>query len=126
MAALCTANHGCVPGGNRMRVLHFFKAAIPDSMGGIEQVIHQLSMGAQKHGIESVVLALTRGEPRVTEHDGYRVHLIKTSFELASTGFSMGAFKAFAQLAKQADVVHYQYPWPFMDLVHFVTRCNKP
>ena len=109
-----------------MRVLHFFKAAMPDSMGGIEQVMHQLSMGAQKHGIDSDVLALTRGEPRVIEQDGYRVHLVKSSFELASTGFSVDAFKTFARLAKHADVVHYQYPWPLMDLVHFVTRCNKP
>ena len=109
-----------------MRVLHFFKAAMPESMGGIEQVMHQLCIGAQKYGVDSEVLALTRGEPRIVECDGYRVHLIKSSFELASTGFSVSAFRNLARLARQADVVHYHYPWPFMDLVHFATRCGKP
>lgn len=32
----------------------------------------------------------------------------------------------FAQLAKEADIIHYHFPWPFMDLVHFLTRVKKP
>lgn len=109
-----------------MRVLHFFKTALPDSIGGIEQVIHQLAMGASHHGVTSDVLALTDGESRTIEQHGYRVHLLKASFELASTSFSWGAFRQFSRMASQADIIHYQYPWPFMDLVHFATRCKKP
>jgi rhamnosyl/mannosyltransferase len=48
------------------------------------------------------------------------------NFEIASTGFSFSAFLRFAQLAKQADIIHYHFPWPFMDLVHFATRIKKP
>jgi rhamnosyl/mannosyltransferase len=47
-------------------------------------------------------------------------------FQIASTGFSTSAFLRFFQLAKKADVVHYHFPWPFMDVVHFVSRINKP
>lgn len=109
-----------------MRVLHFFKAAMPESMGGIEQVMHQLSTGSITQGVQSTVLTLTHGNPGLRDYHGYQVHSVKTSFELASTGFSIAAFRRFAELANEADVVHYHYPWPFMDLVHFATRCNKP
>lgn len=45
---------------------------------------------------------------------------------MASTGFSIAAFKRFRELVRQADVVHYHFPWPFMDVVHFATRASKP
>lgn len=35
-------------------------------------------------------------------------------------------FKQFRELAAEADVVNYHFPWPFMDLVHFLTGMNKP
>jgi rhamnosyl/mannosyltransferase len=38
----------------------------------------------------------------------------------------LSAFKRFSELAKDADIVHYHFPWPFMDLVHFATRHKKP
>jgi rhamnosyl/mannosyltransferase len=47
-------------------------------------------------------------------------------FQIASTGFSASAFLRFLQLAKKADVIHYHFPWPFMDVVHFVARLKKP
>ncbi len=33
---------------------------------------------------------------------------------------------ALARLARDVDVVHYHFPWPFMDLAHFMARVNKP
>jgi len=110
-----------------MKVLHFYKTAQPDSMGGIEQVIHQIASGASKHGVKTEVLSLTREkEPIICEMNDYRVHRAHLDFELASTSFSASAFKYFAKLAKQSDVIHYHFPWPFMDIVHFASRINKP
>ncbi|MFZ2266131.1 MAG: glycosyltransferase family 4 protein [Azonexus sp.] len=110
-----------------MRVLHFFKTALPDTVGGIEQVIHQIAKGASKLGVQTDVLSLTtRQVPRTIEIDGYLAHRARLTAQIASTGFSASAFLRFAQLAGQADVVHYHFPWPFMDLVHFATRIKKP
>lgn len=96
-------------------------------MGGTEQVIHQLARGSCKYGVSTDVLSLTRQvTPQTIEMDGYRTHLAKLNFEIASTGFSLSALFRFAQLAKEADIVHYHYPWPFMDLVHFATGLRKP
>lgn len=110
-----------------MRVLHFYKTAFPDTMGGVEQVINQIARGASKEGIETDVLSLTPDRvPRTIEIDGYMAHRARLDLQIASTGVSVSALLRFAQLAKKADVIHYHFPWPFMDFVHFATRVKKP
>ncbi|CNI15256.1 glycosyltransferase [Yersinia mollaretii] len=110
-----------------MRVLHFYKTAFPDTMGGVEQTIDQIARGANKLGVEIDVLSLTsRQVPRTIEIDGYLAHRAKLDLQIASTGFSISAFLRFSQLAKKADIIHYHFPWPFMDVVHFATRVKKP
>lgn len=96
-------------------------------MGGIEQVINQIARGATKFGVETDVLSLTPDRvARTIEIDGYLAHRARLDFQIASTGFSISAFLRFSQLAKKADVIHYHFPWPFMDVVHFATRVKKP
>lgn len=110
-----------------MRVLHFYKTSFPDTMGGIEQVINQIARGANKLGVQTDVLSLTPDQvARTIEVDGYMVHRARLDFQMASTGFSASAFLRFSELAKSVDVIHYHFPWPFMDLVHFATRVKKP
>lgn len=111
-----------------MRVLHFYKTAFPDSMGGVEQVINQLAIGTTRLGIANEVLSLTRDRRAAASMtiDGYQAHHARLDFEIASTGFSLEAFRRFSDLASRADLIHYHFPWPFMDLVHFATRTGKP
>ena len=92
-----------------MRVLHFYKTSLPATMGGVEQVIHQIARGTQAAGVETDVLSLAARRDEI-ELDGYRVHQARLDFEIASTGFSWSVFRRFAELAAQADVVHYHYP----------------
>ncbi|HEY4072569.1 MAG TPA: glycosyltransferase family 4 protein, partial [Herbaspirillum sp.] len=80
-----------------------------------------------KLGVETDVLSLTPLRvARTIEMNGYLAHRAKLDFQIASTGFSASAFLRFAQLAKKADVIHYHFPWPFMDIVHFASRVKKP
>jgi rhamnosyl/mannosyltransferase len=110
-----------------MRILHFYKTSFPDSMGGVEQVINQIARGANKHGIQTDVLSLSpKRSHDAIEIDGYQVHRSKLNLQIASNSFSISAFGRFMKLAKQADVIHYHFPWPFMDLVHMVTHIKKP
>ena len=110
-----------------MRVLHFYKTSFPDTMGGIEQVINQIARVCVKLGVQVDVLSLTANKDiRTIEIDGYLAHRARLDFQIASTGFSISAFWRFYQLAKQADIIHYHYPWPFMDVVHFAMRVCKP
>ncbi|WP_038496723.1 glycosyltransferase family 4 protein [Collimonas arenae] len=110
-----------------MRVLHFYKTYQSESYGGVEQTIYQLCKCSPASGIESEVLTLSESpEPAELMYHGHKVHRVKLDLHIASTGFSFSAIKRFAQLADDFDLVHYHFPWPFMDLVHFVTRINKP
>ncbi|TDB62902.1 glycosyltransferase family 4 protein [Pseudomonas vancouverensis] len=110
-----------------MKVLHFFKTYYPDTMGGIEQVIFQLAEGGIQQGIEAEVLYLSpRGAMRNEKLANHVTHRSYENFQFASTGFSIGAFRDFAELAEQADIIHYHFPWPFMDMVHFLTKVKKP
>jgi rhamnosyl/mannosyltransferase len=110
-----------------MRVLHFFKTYLPDSVGGIEQVIFQLCESGAQHGVEGRVLTLSADPtPPVVQLGQHEVHRARLDIQFASTGFSWSVFKQFRELAAEADVVNYHFPWPFMDLVHFASGMNKP
>jgi rhamnosyl/mannosyltransferase len=109
------------------KVLHFFKTYYPETMGGIEQVIFQLAEGCAASGVESEVLYLSRRGAASNEPVGHHVaHRSKLDFHVASTGFSLSAIRDFKALAAQADIIHYHFPWPFMDLVHFLSGVRKP
>lgn len=110
-----------------MKVLHFFKTYFPETMGGIEQVIFQLAEGGRAHGIEADVLYLSkRGNAEGETLAHHKVHRAYENIHLASTGFSWRAISAFKELASQADIVHYHFPWPFMDMVHFMSGVKAP
>jgi rhamnosyl/mannosyltransferase len=110
-----------------MRVLHFYKTYYPDSVGGIEQTIRQMCVGTGRLGVTNTVLSLSREKnlvPIVLE--GHTVHRVPLDFEFLSNTCSVASLGALSRLAQEADVVHYHFPWPFMDLAHFVARVNKP
>jgi len=110
-----------------MRVLHFFKTYLPDTTGGIEQVIYQLCEGGRAHGVQGEVLALSATpQPERIRVAGHEVRRARQDLFIASTGFSREAFGMFSEMAAEADVVHFHFPWPVMDVVHFVTRHGRP
>jgi len=108
-----------------MRVLHFYKTYKPDTMGGIEQVIGEICSGSARRGIASDVLTVSRDTSTVDlgDHMHYRARL---DFKVASSAFSLSSLWRLKELSRHADVIHYHFPWPFMDMAHFLTRLNKP
>lgn len=110
-----------------MKILHFYKTFFFDTLGGIEKVIDQLSRSTAGLGVESEVLCLTREKKESSsEINGYKVHRVPQLFEIASTPFSISAFQRFSQLASKADIIHYHFPYPFADILHFAARVKKP
>ncbi|ACS87036.1 glycosyltransferase family 4 protein [Musicola paradisiaca] len=110
-----------------MRILHFFKTYYPVAYGGVQQVIYQLAEGASRQGAMVDVLSLS---PDGSSKNGvighHQVHTSRQDLYLASTGFSLSVIRDFQELARQADIIHYHFPWPYMDLVHFIAKANKP
>lgn len=115
------------PSAPPLRILHFYKTYYPDSLGGIEQVIRQMAVGTGKLGVSNVVLSLSRAKDlEPIQFEGHTVVRVPLDFEIASNGFSRAAIKMLARLAEECDVIHYHFPWPFMDLAHFLARVSKP
>lgn len=112
--------------GARLKVLHFYKTFSENQYGGGESFIRHLTHATSKLGCDNTVLSLSAqpNPPSQTEH--YRHIQVKENFSIASTSFSLSVFSAFSKLAAEADIVHYHFPWPFMDVVHFLTRTGKP
>ena len=110
-----------------MRVLHVYKSYYPDSVGGIEQVIAQLGMGLAALGHENRVFTLSADpQPPVLERPEGQVHRSRVTAEIASNPVSFAALPEFRRQIRWADVVHYQFPWPFADLLHLLWSGGKP
>jgi rhamnosyl/mannosyltransferase len=110
-----------------MRILHFYKDYFPDSMGGVEQVIRQICVGTGRIGARSEVLTLTTShELAPIEFEGHTIYRVHRDLNIASNGIALSAFGELRRRAAEADVVHYHFPWPFMDLAHFAAGIDKP
>lgn len=110
-----------------MKVLHFYKTYLPNTIGGIEQVINQIARGTASLGVTTEVLSLSSKKvERTVTVDGHLVHRCRSNFELASTPFSVSAFYRFSQLVNQADIIHYHFPYPFADILDLLKAVNKP
>lgn len=110
-----------------MKVLHFYKTYYPDGYGGVQQVIFQLAERMSALDVESHVLSLSPSGHRANQLLGQHIiHSSRLNFELASTGFSWDVIRHFRELSSKVDLIHYHFPWPFMDLVHLLSQVNKP
>lgn len=110
-----------------MHVLQCYKNALPLSMGGAEQVMHHIAQGILSYGYQSTVLTFApQKKIEEFEYQGYRVVVVPSDAEYASMPISLQGFQKFKELSKKADIVHYHYPYPWMDILHFYAKHTKP
>lgn len=111
----------------KIRVLHVYRTYFPDTQGGLEEAVRQISLNAQGSDIESRIFSLSENpQPPVQKRPEGILYRFKKSFEIASCGVSLSSLSGFRELVDWADIVHYQFPWPFADFLHFFGRVNKP
>jgi glycosyltransferase involved in cell wall biosynthesis len=107
-----------------MKVLHVYRTYFPDPPGGLQEAIRQICISTQAYGVQNTVFTLSPlPVPQVIERPEARV--VRCRSWAAPASCDLGASDAlhtFRQLAKEADVVHYLFPWPFAD----VLRCVAP
>lgn len=110
-----------------MKVLHVYKSYYPDTVGGIEQVIAQLGRALGPLGVQNRIFTLSpQAQPPVLTRPEGEVHRARTTLEIASNPMSLPALAQFRAQVQWADVVHYQFPWPFGDLLHLCAGRSKP
>lgn len=111
-----------------MKVLHVYRTYFPDPPGGLQEAIRQICLSTQRHGVENTVFTLSPSPvPRVLERPEARV--IRHRSWAAPASCDLGdpsAFGVFRKLAREADVVHYLFPWPFADLLHHLANPGTP
>ncbi|MDE0190630.1 MAG: glycosyltransferase [Gammaproteobacteria bacterium] len=110
-----------------MRVLHVYRTYFPETQGGLEETIRQICLNTAAHGVESRVLCTSETiTPRVVRRDEAAVFRSHRSGEIASCSLSIEAFPMFRRLLGWAQVVHYHFPWPLADVMHFTARVRVP
>lgn len=109
-----------------LRVLHVYRTYLPETRGGVEHVLYQLCKSLPAEGITSDVFTLAAGPARDFPIENHLVHTAHRDWAPASTDLSLGGLLRFRRLARGYDVLHYHFPWPYMDLAHFLSATDRP
>mgnify|MGYP002700285893 CR=1 FL=1 len=107
-----------------INVLHVYKTSFAQTQGGIEEVLLQLCTATAALGINNRIICLSPDcqEKEIIETACATVYCYPQSFEVASCGFSWELWKDFKRLSSWADVLHYQFPWPFADMLSLMRQ----
>lgn len=102
-----------------MKVLHVYRTYFPDPPGGLQEAIRQICISTQAYGVENTVFTLSpRPWPRVVDRPETKVVRCRSWAAPASCDLGLlDAVQTFRQLAAQADVIHYLFPWPYADVL---------
>lgn len=110
-----------------LKVLHVFRTYIPDTRGGVQEVIRQICRATTQLGVENrIFVPSPNPTPRLIDDNGVTTVRVKLNFEIQSCGFCLTGLGEFRRQVAWADVVHYHFPWPFQDLMHFICGVDKP
>ena len=110
-----------------MKVLHIYRTFFPDTQGGLEEAIRQICQGTQACGVENHLLTLSpKPHQQTIQLDSIIIHQAQLSFEIASCGFSVRAVFELKKLMKEMDIIHFHFPWPFADMMYWLSSVNKP
>jgi glycosyltransferase involved in cell wall biosynthesis len=86
-----------------------------------------MCVGTGRLGVSNQVLSLSRQKNlQPFEFEGHSVVRAPLNFESPRTRCRCSRSACWRDMAREADVVHYHFPWPFMDLAHFLARIDKP
>lgn len=112
----------------KLKILHIYRTYFPDPPGGLQEAIRQICLATAPFGCESRIFTLSpQPAPSVIERPEGKV--IRSRSWAAPASCDIGgiqAFRRFRELSCWADVIHYHFPWPFADLLRFVTDSSKP
>lgn len=111
-----------------MRVLHVYRTYYPDPPGGLQEAIRQIALATKVNGVDPQIFALSNSPVPVEclRPEGL-VSRARSWAEPASCNLGgVTAFSRFSRLAKQVDLIHYHFPWPFADLLHLLVRPKVP
>lgn len=111
-----------------MRVLHVYRTYFPDSRGGIQEAIKQIALSTKSQGIDSKIYCLSKNPNPINIRLKEGV-ISRGKSWIAPMSCNIGginSFVEFQKLVNWADIIHYHFPWPFIDLLHLFNFSKKP
>ena len=111
-----------------VNVLNVYRTYFPDPPGGLQEAIRQICLATNSKGIKNTIYTLSP-EPYPPELQRPEACVVRSRSWLAPASCDIGARDAvvkFSECVKQADIVHYFFPWPFSDALHAVKNPKKP
>ena len=113
---------------NKIKVLHVYKTCHKYSKGGMEEVLQQLCLATNTLSVQNRIICLNKEckKKEINIIDGTEIICYPQNFEIASCGFSWQLWWDFKQHMQWASIVHYQFPWPFADILSLTHKKIKP
>ena len=113
---------------HKLRALQVYRTYFPDPPGGLQEAVRQIALASSAFGIETRIFTLSPNPmPAVISRPEGEVSRARSWAAPASCDLGgINAFRQFARSCAQSDVVHYQFPWPFEDVLHAVVRPRNP
>lgn len=111
-----------------MKVLHVYRTYFPDPPGGLQEAIRQICLSTKALGCENSVFALS-AQPAPTVVNRPEARVVRSRSWAAPASCDLGwvaSIREFSEQASWADVIHYHFPWPFLDLLDLSVRPKKP
>jgi rhamnosyl/mannosyltransferase len=109
-----------------LKILHLTRKSFLDSKGGIEVFVHQLVNSIKKYGVISEILCTTQKKTKIKNFFGNKFHLAKSDFEIFSCTFSIDFILKYKKIINNYDIIHYHFPWPFLDICNFFLKTKRP
>lgn len=105
-----------------MRILQFGKH-YPPAIGGMENVIYNLTTGLNKRGLRCDVLCSNIERMQVMEqHDGFTIQRAKSYGTLSSMSLAPGIIRLLSKINRQYDVIHFHHPDPMSAFALWLVR----
>lgn len=112
----------------KLRALQVYRTYFPDPPGGLQEAVRQIAIASSCFGVQTKVFTLSPNPepPTIFRPEG---EVLRARSWAAPASCDLGGLAAFRQFAKacaQSDIVHYQFPWPFEDVLHALVRPRIP
>jgi rhamnosyl/mannosyltransferase len=109
-----------------LNVLHLYKSAPPEDIGGVGVVIQNIARYSSVQGVRHKVLVCTREAEFHTRQwpCGTEVLFCPQMVSIASMPVSWSYYQRFKQSLEWADLLHFHHPFPLQDLL-YLTHLRK-
>lgn len=115
-------------GSKKKNILLVYKTNHLVSFGGIESFIGSICNNINKDKFNFRVLSVSNNV-NTTCHkkiNGIEFISYKENFSISSNSFSINLLINYKNHTNWADLIHYNFPWPYGDFMHWILNIKKP